>query len=195
MFLALALVSTTTGITAVAASPRPASIIQPGTQTTGLAGDRRLIFVPAVEVGIATPVRAAAAIFSTAPHLGLSAALGRTGSRWRLPVSLWYRPTIDSSPAKTISFFGGWVHPEVAIMSRFVASIGAGWCWRHIEIGAVSSRQSALAVMASGGVRVRLAARTEGTLFVRYEFMQPVRDESFITEHLTLGLSLALLPR
>ena len=158
-----------------------------------LAEDRRPLLIPAFELGIAKPIRTAATTFSAAPEYGVSMALTRRGSRWRLPVSVWLRPAIDPAPAESMWFLGAWLHPEVAIMSRVIASVGAGWCWRHLEIDGVSSTHGSLSIVSSIGVRLRLSPRIEGTLLARYDFAQPVSNEPFILEHVSVALSIAFV--
>ena len=160
---------------------------------TAQTGDGRWALIPAAEVAIAKPVGTAATLFSTATDLRLSATAGRAGSRWRVSVSLWYRYTLDPTPADSVSFWGGWVHPEITFLRRMVGSIGVGWQWRRIAIeDAVTSRGS-LSAMSSLGVRFHPWPRIELTPMVRYDISQPVAGEEFRVQHLGIALSLALV--
>ena len=155
---------------------------------------RRIVVIPAVEVGVAKPIGAARTMFSTTPEAGLSASVARADSRWRLSLSLWLRPDIDPSPADRIWFFGGWVHPEVTIFGRFVGSVGLGWAWRHIDIDGVSSTHGSLSAMWSAGLRFRPWTRTEVTVVARDDFSQPIWGETFLVENLSLCVAVALVP-
>jgi hypothetical protein len=154
-----------------------------------------LTLIPGVEIGIAKPIGTAAMLFSTATDLGLSASLAREGSRWRLPISLWYRRTLDPSPADGISFFGGWVRPEVALWGRLICSVGVGWQWRHINIDGVSSTHGSVSGMSSLGARFRPWSKVELTVLARYDFSQPVADEEFRAQNLSVALSMGFVAR
>ena len=162
--------------------------------TAPRAGDGRWTLIPGVEIAIAKPIRTAATLFSTATDLGLSASLAR-GSRWRLSLSLWYRRTLDPSPADGVSFFGGWVHPEVTFLGRIVGSVGVGWQLRHIDIEGASTTHGSLSAMGSVGVRFRPRSRVELTALARYDFSQPVAGEEFHAEYLSIALAVGLVPR
>jgi hypothetical protein len=188
----LAVLSVISAPSAKADSVEANRTVAPATSKTS---DGRWALIPAAEVAIAKPVGTAAMLFSTATDLRLSATAGRAGSRWRLSVSFWYRYTLDPAPADSVSFLGGWVHPELTFLRRMVGSIGVGWQWRRIEIEETVTSRGSLSAMSSLGVRFHPWRRIELTPIVRYDVSQPVAREEFRVQHLGLALSLALVPR
>jgi len=170
----------------------PAAAAAPGSSEATVSGPRWTV-VPGVEVAVSKPIRTAAVLFSTATDFGLSASLTRTGARWRLPISLWYRRALDSEPATGVFFVGAWALPEVTFLRRITASVGLGWQWRHIDIDGVASTRGSMSAMTSVGVRFRPSTRVELTAVARYDTARAVDGEGAGVEHLGLGLSLALL--
>jgi hypothetical protein len=156
------------------------------------AARKHLTVIPSLVLGVATPVSDTRRFFSTAPDLGASAALTRTGSRWRFPISLSFKPDLDSSPATRIWFLSAWLHPEITLGDRFVASAGVGWSWRHIAIDGAADTPGAPSAVCHLGARFRPRPRAEITVLARYEVNRSVRSESFFVQHLGLLASFTL---
>ena len=152
---------------------------------------KHLIVLPSLVLGVAMPVGDTRRFFSTTADLGASAALTRTGSRWRFPISLSFKPAIDSSPASRIWFLSAWLHPEITLGDHFVASAGLGWSWRHIAIEAAADTPGAASAVCYLGARFRPHLRAELTVLARYEVNRPVRSEPFFVQHLGLVVSFA----